>query len=105
MAKIDNSKGKITRISGPVVEGTVENARLYDVVRVGNEGILGEIIKIVSTTSVIQVYEDTSGLKPGEPIITTGQPLSVELGPGILKNIYDGIQRPLQYIEEKAGGV
>lgn len=100
-----NSKGKITRISGPVVEGTVENARLYDVVRVGTEKILGEIIKIVGATSVIQVYEDTSGLKPGEPIVTTGQPLSVELGPGILKNIYDGIQRPLEYIEKVSGGV
>ncbi len=97
--------GKVTRISGPVVEGNVENARLYDVVRVGNEGILGEIIKIVGSTSVIQVYEDTSGLKPGEPVVTTGQPLSVELGPGILKNIYDGIQRPLQFVEKESGGV
>ena len=102
MAKIN---GKILRVSGPVVEATVENARLYDVVRVGKERILGEIIKIVGTRNIIQVYEDTSGLKPGEPVVTTGQPLSVELGPGILKNIYDGIQRPLQYIEEKAKGV
>lgn len=108
MAKLSNSKapgGKIVRISGPVVEANVENARLYDVVRVGTEGLMGEIIKIVGDISVIQVYEDTSGLNPGEPAVTTGQPLSVELGPGILKNIYDGIQRPLQFIEEKAGGV
>jgi V/A-type H+-transporting ATPase subunit A len=97
--------GRIERISGPVVEAFLPDARLYDVVRVGSEGILGEIIKIVGTTSVIQVYEDTSGLKPGEPVVSTGQPLSVELGPGILESIYDGIQRPLKVIEEKAKGV
>ncbi len=97
--------GKIERISGPVVEAYLPDARLYDVVKVGKEKLLGEIIKITGTTSVIQVYEDTSGLKPGEPVTSTGSPLSVELGPGILQNIYDGIQRPLQYIEEAAGGV
>ncbi|MFH2105963.1 MAG: V-type ATP synthase subunit A [Candidatus Micrarchaeota archaeon] len=98
-------KGAITRISGPVVEATVPDARLYDVVRVGNEKILGEIIKIVRDISVIQVYEDTSGLVPGEPVVSTGEPLSVELGPGILKGIYDGIQRPLAYIERMSKGV
>lgn len=98
-------EGHIERISGPVVEAYLPDARLYDVVKVGDEKLLGEIIKIVGTTSVIQVYEDTSGLKPGEPVTSTGQPLSVELGPGILQNIYDGIQRPLQGIEEKAKGV
>ncbi|MBU1682223.1 MAG: V-type ATP synthase subunit A [Candidatus Micrarchaeota archaeon] len=97
--------GKIERISGPVVEAYLPDARLYDVVKVGNEKLLGEIIKITGTTSVIQVYEDTSGLKPEEPVVSTGSPLSVELGPGILQNIYDGIQRPLQYIEEVTGGV
>ncbi len=97
--------GKIERISGPVVEAYLPDARLYDVVKVGKEKLLGEIIKIVGTTSVIQVYEDTSGLTPGEPVISTGQPLSVELGPGILQSIYDGIQRPLKTIEDVAGGV
>ncbi len=97
--------GKIERISGPVVEAYLPDARLYDVVKVGKEKLLGEIIKITGTTSVVQVYEDTSGLKPEEPVVSTGSPLSVELGPGILQNIYDGIQRPLQYIEEAAGGV
>jgi V/A-type H+-transporting ATPase subunit A len=97
--------GFIRRISGPVVEAVVENAKLYDVVKVGAEKLTGEIIKIVGDTSVIQVYEDTSGLKPGEPVVTTGEPLSVELGPGILRNIYDGIQRPLQQIEEACKGV
>ena len=98
-------KGHIERISGPVVEAYLPDARLYDVVRVGESKLLGEIIKITGTTSVIQVYEDTSGLRPGEPVVSTGQPLSVELGPGILQSIYDGIQRPLKVIEEKAKGV
>src|SRR5512143_2277058 len=98
-------EGRITRISGPVVEADLPDARLYDVVRVGEAKLLGEIIKITGLTSVIQVYEDTSGLKPGEPVVSTNQPLSVELGPGILTGIYDGIQRPLKVIEEMAGGV
>ena len=97
--------GYVQRISGPVVEAYLPDARLYDVVRVGTDKLLGEIIKISGTTSVIQVYEDTSGMRPGEEVVSTGEPLSVELGPGILQNIYDGIQRPLQYIEKKAGGV
>ena len=97
--------GFIRRISGPVVEATVENARLYDVVKVGEARLTGEIIKIVGSTSVIQVYEDTSGLVPGEPVESTNEPLSVELGPGILKSIYDGIQRPLKRIEEESKGV
>lgn len=97
--------GKIRRISGPVVEAALAGARLYDLVRAGEEGLMGEIIKIVGDTAVIQVYEDTSGLKPGEKVVSTGKPLSVELGPGILKNIYDGIQRPLELIESKSGGV
>ncbi|MEW6035912.1 MAG: V-type ATP synthase subunit A [Candidatus Micrarchaeota archaeon] len=98
-------EGHIERISGPVVNAYLPGARLYDVVKVGESRLLGEIIKITGTTSVIQVYEDTSGLRPGEPVASTGQPLSVELGPGILTSIYDGIQRPLKVIEEKAGGV
>ncbi len=98
-------EGHIERISGPVVNAYLPGARLYDVVRVGEGKLLGEIIKITGTTSVIQVYEDTSGLRPGEPVSSTGQPLSVELGPGILQSIYDGIQRPLKVIEEEAKGV
>ncbi len=97
------SKGVIERITGPVVEAKGFDAKLYDVVKVGNEGLIGEIIKIVRGTFVIQVYEDTTGLMPGEPVVSTGQPLSVELGPGLLRNIYDGIQRPLKYIEEESG--
>lgn len=96
--------GTLKRISGPVVEvKDLEHAKLYDVVRVGEEGLVGEIIKIIGNTSVVQVYEDTTGLKPGEPVENTGQQLSVELGPGILKNIYDGIQRPLKDIADQSG--
>ncbi|MBI5046208.1 V-type ATP synthase subunit A [Candidatus Micrarchaeota archaeon] len=104
MANSANS-GYIKRISGPVVHAELTDARLYDVVRVGKGKVLGEIIKIVGSTAVIQVYEDTSGLQPGEPVVSTYEPLSVELGPGILQSIYDGIQRPLKVIEKEAGGV
>ncbi len=97
--------GHIERISGPVVNAYLPGARLYDVVKVGDAKLLGEIIKIMGNTSVIQVYEDTSGLRPNEPVESTGQPLSVELGPGILTSIYDGIQRPLSVIEERSKGV
>ncbi len=96
--------GILHRISGPVVEAKgLTGARMYDVVKVGKAKLTGEIIKMVGDTSTIQVYEDTNGLKPGEPVETTGQPLSVELGPGLLTSIYDGIQRPLDGMAEKAG--
>ncbi len=108
MAKNNNQKknqnyGKIKRVSGPVVEAEGFDAKLYDVVKVGEEGLIGEIIKIVGDTYIIQVYEDTNGIRPGEKVESTGQPLSVELGPGLLKNFFDGIQRPLKFIEEKSG--
>jgi V/A-type H+-transporting ATPase subunit A len=97
-------KGTLVRITGPVVVAKdLEHAKLYDVVRVGEEKLVGEIIKIVGNEFVIQVYEDTAGIRPGEPVISTGEPLSVELGPGILRSFYDGIQRPLEKIEEVAG--
>ena len=76
---------------------------MYEVVRVGEEGLMGETIRLDGDEAYIQVYEDTSGLKPLEKVIRTGEPLSVELGPGIIKNFYDGIQRPLLRIKEKAG--
>ncbi len=96
--------GKIVRVSGPVVIAEeLENARMYDVVRVGDLELVGEIIKISGGKVTVQVYEDTSGIRPGEKIETTGRPLSVELGPGLLKSIYDGIQRPLDVIREQTG--
>lgn len=96
-------KGKVYRVAGPVVTVTDLNTKMYDVVKVGHEGLMGEVIKIVGDKSVVQVYEETSGLKPGEPVINTGLPLSVELGPGLLESIYDGIQRPLSVLQEEMG--
>jgi V/A-type H+/Na+-transporting ATPase subunit A len=95
--------GFLYRIAGPVVVAKGISARMYDVVRVGNEKLMGEVIQINGDQTVIQVYEDTSGIKPGEPVETTGLPLSVELGPGMLTSIYDGIQRPLPVLKDKMG--
>jgi len=100
----DVLEGRIIRISGPVIEADgMRGAKMYDVVRVGDENLIGEIIRLNRDNAIIQVYEDTNGLKPGEKVISTGMPLSVELGPGILTNIYDGIQRPLPAIHVKTG--
>jgi V/A-type H+-transporting ATPase subunit A len=96
--------GVIERISGPlVVAKEMLGANMYDVVRVGEAKLIGEVIQLRGEKAVIQVYEETSGLRPGEPVATTGKPLSVELGPGLLASIYDGIQRPLDAIAAKAG--
>ncbi len=103
MAK-KTQEGRIVRISGPVIEADgMRGAKMYDVVRVGEENLIGEIIRLNKDNAIIQVYEDTVGLKPGEKVVTTGMPLSVELGPGLLTNIYDGIQRPLPAIMDKTG--
>ena len=97
-------KGKIVRISGPVIEAnSMRGAKMYDVVRVGDENLIGEIIRLNEDVVTIQVYEDTNGLKPGEKVVSTDMPLSVELGPGLLTNIYDGIQRPLPTIYDETG--
>ncbi len=96
-------QGKIIRVSGPVVEGNGLSVKMSDIVRVGDESLMGEVIKIEENSFIIQVYEDTTGLKPGEPITNTNMPLSVELGPGLLGSIYDGIQRPLQVLESEMG--
>ena len=97
------NKGVLCRIAGPVVFAKDLPARMFDVVRVGNEKLMGEVIQIREKEVVIQVYEDTSGIKPGEPVENTGKTLSVELGPGLLTSIYDGIQRPLPVLQEKMG--
>ncbi len=93
----ESAKGTIIKVAGPVVvaEGMV-GARMYDVVRVGQENLIGEIVELHGDRASIQVYEDTVGIGPGEQVINTGAPLSVELGPGLISNIYDGIQRPLR---------
>ncbi len=98
-----SNEGKIYRVAGPVVTATGISPRMYDVVYVGNEKLMGEVIKIVGDYSIIQVYEDTSGVKPGEPVSNTGRPLVAELGPGLLHSVYDGIQRPLAVLQEKMG--
>ncbi|QSQ09069.1 V-type sodium ATPase catalytic subunit A [Koleobacter methoxysyntrophicus] len=97
-------EGRITKVSGPLVvaEG-LDNAKMFDVVRVGPMRLIGEVIEIRGSKASIQVYEETAGLSPGDPVVTTGEPLSVELAPGMLEGIFDGIQRPLNLIEEKAG--
>ncbi len=98
------TKARIIKVSGPLVvaEGMVK-AKMYDMVRVGRMGLIGEIIEIKEDRASIQVYEETSGLGPGEPVETTLAPLSVELGPGLMSGIYDGIQRPLDIIRDKTG--
>ncbi len=96
-------KGYIERISGPlVVAKGMLGASMYDVVRIGELGLVGEIIELKEDAASIQAYEETSGLMPGEVVISTGAPLSVELGPGLIEHFYDGIQRPLNLIEEEA---
>ena len=100
---MSDENGVIYRISGPVVTATGIRSRMYEVVRVGHEGLMGEVIELHGDKSVIQVYEDTSGIRPGEPVVRTGQTLSVQLGPGLLTQIYDGIQRPLPILAETLG--
>ncbi|MFB6123195.1 MAG: ATP synthase subunit A [Haloferacaceae archaeon] len=93
--------GIINSVSGPVVTAKDLDARMNDVVYVGYEGLMGEVIEIEGDVTTIQVYEETSGVGPGEPVENTGEPLTVDLGPGMMDAIYDGVQRPLDVLEEK----
>ncbi|MDY6865336.1 MAG: V-type ATP synthase subunit A [Halobacteriota archaeon] len=96
--------GVISKIAGPlVVADKMRGCEMYELVHIGDEGLMGETIRLDGNLAYVQVYEDTTGLKPGEPVVRTGAPLSAELGPGIIKNFYDGIQRPLQKIQDKTG--
>lgn len=96
--------GRIVKVSGPlVVASGMAGCRMYDVVRVGEKGVIGEVIELKGDTASVQVYEETSGVGPGEPVLSTGAPLSVELGPGLMGSIFDGIQRPLDVIRDMAG--
>ena len=89
--------GRIARIAGPVIVTTgMKDIRLYDVVRVGKLGLVGEVIRLAGKFATVQVYEDTSGIQVGEPVQSSGLPLSVRLGPGLLGKVYDGLQRPLR---------
>ncbi len=97
-------EGKIIKISGPVVKAKdMAGVQMYEVVRVGNEGLIGEVIEIERDIVTIQVYEETTGIAPGEKVVSTGSSLSVELGPGLIGNIYDGILRPLEALKEQSG--
>ena len=98
------ANGTIVKVSGPlVVASGMSDANMFDVVRVSKHKLIGEVIEMRGDSASIQVYEETSGIGPGEEVVTTGAPLSVELGPGLIQSIYDGIQRPLDAIMEKAG--
>jgi V/A-type H+-transporting ATPase subunit A len=97
------TQGQIYRIAGPVVTVTGIKPRMYDVVFIGDLKLMGEVIQLTGEKSIVQVYEDTSGIKPGEPVVATGAPLMVELGPGLITSIYDGIQRPLPILRDKMG--
>ena len=98
------AQGTIVKVAGPLIMATgMADARMYDVVRVSNRRLVGEVIELRGDKASIQVYEETSGLGPGEPVESTGAPLSVELGPGLIESIFDGIQRPLTKIRERVG--
>jgi len=101
---MDEREGRIVKVSGPlVVAKGLDGGRMYEVVRVGQYRLFGEIIEIRGDEYSIQVYEETEGLGPGQPVLRTGEPLSVELGPGLLRSIYDGIQRPLDVLARDFG--
>ncbi|HYW00742.1 MAG TPA: V-type ATP synthase subunit A [Candidatus Acidoferrum sp.] len=96
--------GKIQKVAGPVVVASeMRGARMYELVKVGGIGLIGEIIRVEGDTATIQVYEETTGIKPGEVVERTGNPLSVELGPGLVNQFFDGTQRPLRVLLEKGG--
>ncbi|MBN1156271.1 V-type ATP synthase subunit A [Candidatus Woesearchaeota archaeon] len=96
--------GIISRISGPVIEARgMKGAKMFELVRAGTEKLIGEIIQLREDNAIIQVYEDTNGLQPGEIVVSTGAPLQIDLGPGLLNNIYDGVGRPLEAIAKKSG--
>ncbi|MCL2687644.1 MAG: ATP synthase subunit A [Methanobrevibacter sp.] len=98
------TEGNIIKIAGPVIIADgMRGTQMYEMVKVGNDKLIGEIIELEGDTATIQVYEETAGLKPGETVESTGGPLSVELGPGIMGSIFDGIQRPLEVIKDKTG--
>ncbi|WGI17450.1 V-type ATP synthase subunit A [Methanonatronarchaeum sp. AMET-Sl] len=97
-------EGRIVKVSGPVVEAdNMKGTEMYEVVKIGEMGLFGEVIELDGDKAVIQCYEETSGVAPGEKVVNTGQPLSVDLAPGLMSSIFDGIQRPLNYIRQEGG--
>jgi V/A-type H+-transporting ATPase subunit A len=101
---LKKSTGTIKKVAGPLViaEG-MRDANMFDIVRVSKQRLIGEILEMHGDEASIQVYEETAGLGPGEPVESTGVPMSVELGPGLIGSIFDGIQRPLDVIKEQTG--
>ena len=96
--------GTILKVAGPLIVATgMADVEMFDVVRVSEKRLIGEVIELRGDRASIQVYEETAGLGPGEPVYSTGEPLSVELAPGLIESIFDGIQRPLNVIYEEAG--
>ena len=97
-------QGRVIRVAGPVVEATgLTDVVMHEMVEVGHDGLIGEIIRLEGDHATIEVYQNTSGLKLNEPVVGTGSPLSVELGPGLVGNVFDGIQRPLETLKELTG--
>lgn len=97
-------QGSIVKVSGPlIVAENMSDVKMYDVVKVGEQELIGEIIELRGDRASVQVYEETSGLGVGDKVVSTGAPLSVELAPGLIGGIFDGIQRPLEEIVEKYG--
>ena len=97
-------QGKVVKVSGPlIVAENMADCKMNDVVRISDKKLIGEVIELRGDKASIQVYEETSGLGPGEPVESTGEPLSVELAPGLIEGIFDGIQRPLVKLVEKYG--
>ena len=100
----DRIIGHVRRVNGPVIEVMgITDAEMFELVRVGKENLIGELIKLETDSAVVQVYEDTTGIAPYDPVYGAGMQLSVELGPGMVGTIYDGIQRPLESIREMSG--
>ncbi len=99
-------KGKIVKVSGPlIVAENMQDVKMFDVVRVSERKLIGEVIELRGDRASIQVYEETSMLGPGEEVVSTNAPLSVELGPGLIEGIFDGIQRPLEQLVKKSGEI
>ena len=101
---MNDNQGKVVKVSGPlVVASGLTGARMYEMVRVGEANLFGEIIEIKGDEYSIQVYEETEGIGPGQPVVRTREQLSVELGPGLIRSIYDGVQRPLDALARDFG--
>ncbi|HPV52228.1 MAG TPA: hypothetical protein PLN37_09115, partial [Smithella sp.] len=97
-------KGNVISVNGPIVKVVgLTGIKMFDIAEVGQERLIGEVIRLAGEITIVQVYEDNTGLKPGDDVISYGRPLSVLLGPGLIANIYDGIQRPLVGISEVCG--